>query len=60
MEWSEKVPRVTQNSKQRLGGDSICSTCLEEFLCKMMKLVKVLVKERNGYGWMYLEGGFLL
>lgn len=60
VELSEKMPRITQNSKPKLGDGWICSTCLEEFLSKMMKLVKVLVKERNDYGWMKLEGGFLL
>lgn len=60
MEWSEKMPRVTQNSKPRLGDGWVFSTCLEEFLCKMMKLVKVLVKARNDYGWMKLKRGCLL
>jgi len=60
MEWSEKMPRITQNSKPRLRDGWICSTCLEKFPCKMMKLVKVLVKARNDNAWMKLEGGFLL
>ena len=60
MEWSDKMPRVSQNSKPRLGDGWICSIGLEEFLCKMMKLVKDLVKARNDYGWMKLEGGFFL
>ncbi len=45
VEWSEKIPRITQNSKRRLGDGCICSTCLEKFPCKMMKLVKVLMKK---------------
>ena len=60
VEWTEKIPRITRNSKPRLGDGWICSRCLEEFLCKMMRLVKVLVKERNDYGWMKLGGGCLL
>jgi len=60
MKWSEKMPRITQNSKPRLGDGWIFSAFLEKFPCKMMKLVKVLVKARNDYGWMKLEGGFLL
>ena len=60
VEWGEKIPRITQNSKPRLGYGWIRSTCLEEFLCKMMRLVKVLVKARNAYGWMKFECGFLL
>lgn len=60
VEWSEKRPRITQNPKPSLGDGWICSTCLGEFLCKMMKLVKVLMKTRNVYGWMKLEGGCLL
>jgi len=60
VEGSEKNPRITQNSKPRLGDGWILSTCLEMFPCKMMKLVKVLVKARNDYGWMKLEGGCLL
>ena len=42
------------------GDGWICSTCLGEFLRKMMKLLKVLLKTRNAYGWMNLEGGCLL
>ena len=59
VEWSDKIPRITQNSKPRLGDGWIRSTCLKEFLCKMMKLVTVLMKTRNAYGWMK-EGGLLL
>lgn len=60
VEWSDKMPRITQNSKPRLGDCWIRSTCLEEFLCKMMRLVKILVKARNDYGWMKLDGGCLI
>lgn len=60
VELSEKMPRVSHNSKPRLGYGWIFSTCLEEFLCEMLKLVKVFVKVRNDYGWMKLEGGLLL
>jgi len=31
MEWSEKIHRITQNSKPRLGDGWIYSTCLEKF-----------------------------
>ena len=50
MEWSEKRPRITQKSTTRLEDGWIHSTCLEEFLCKMIKLVKAMVKARNDYG----------
>ena len=60
VEWSEKFPRINQNSKPQLRDGWIHSTCLEGFLCKMMRLVKILVKARNDYEWMKLEGGFLL
>jgi len=60
VEWSEKMPRITQNSIPRLGDGWIHSTCLEKFLCKMMRLVKILVKERDDYEWMNLEGGCML
>ena len=30
VEWSEKMPRITKNSKPRLGDGWICSTCLME------------------------------
>lgn len=60
VEWSEKMPRITQNSIPRLGYGWICSTCLEEFLCKMMRLVKILVKVKDDYEWMKLEGNCLL
>jgi len=60
VEWSEKMPRITQKSKPRLGYGWICSTSLEKFPCKMMKLVKVLVKARNDYGRMNMEGGCLI
>ena len=60
VEWSEKMPRINQYSKPRLGDGCIRSTCLDEFLCKMMRFVKVLVKGRNDYGWMKLEGGYLI
>ena len=60
VEWSDKMQIITQNAKPRLGDGWIFSTCWEEFLCEMMRLVKVLVKARNDYGWMKSEGGFLL
>lgn len=50
MEWSEKKPRITKNSTTRLGYGWIFSMCLEEFVCKMMKFLKAMVKARNGYG----------
>ena len=50
MEWSEKRARITHKSTTRLGDGWVCSMCLEEFLCKMLKLVKAMVKERNDYG----------
>jgi len=49
VEWSEKRLRITQKSTTRLGDGWICSMCLEEFLCKMMKLVKAMVKAKNDY-----------
>ena len=44
-----------QNSKPRLEDGWICSTSLEKFPCEMMKLVRVLVKEKNDHGRMKLE-----
>lgn len=60
MKWSDKIQRITKSSISRLGDGWIRSTCLEEFLCKIMRLVKVLVKERNDYGWMKLGSGWML
>jgi len=60
VEWSQEIPRITQNLKPKLGYCWILTTCLEEFLCKMMRLVNILVKDRNDYEWMKLEGGCLL
>ena len=57
MERCKEIPRVTQNSKPRLEYGWIFSTSLEKFPCKMMKLVRVLVKETNDHGWMKCEGG---
>jgi len=60
VEWSVKIPTITQNSIPSLGDGWIRSTCLEEFLCKMMRLVKVLVKEMDDYEWMKLDGSLLI
>ena len=45
------------NSKPELGDGWICSTSLEKYSCEMMKLVRVLVKERNDHGGMKLGCG---
>jgi len=58
VEWSEKRPKITQNPKPSLGDGWIHSKWLRKFPCKMMKLVKVLMKTRNAYGWMKSEGGY--
>ena len=50
MEWSEKRPRITQKSIARLGDGWIRSKCLRKFLCKMMRLVKVLMETRKPMG----------
>ena len=60
MEWSEKITRITQNSKPRLGDGWLCSIMLGEVSFNMMKLVRVLVKARNDHGWTKFEGVFLL
>ena len=41
MEWSEKMARITQSSKPKLGDGWIFSKCLEKFPCEMIKLVRV-------------------
>jgi len=45
-----------QNAKPKLEDGWIFSISLDKFPCKMMKLVRVLVKVRNDHGWMKLEG----
>jgi len=60
VEWSDKIPKITQNSIPMLGYGWIHSKFFEEFLCKMMRLVKILAKEMDGYEWMNLGGGFLI
>ena len=41
MEWSEKIPKITQNSKPKSGDGWIHSKSLEKFPCEMMKLARV-------------------
>ena len=55
--WNEEreLQGPLQNSKPRLGDGWICSTSLEKFPCRMMKLVTILVKEKNDHRWMRLE-----
>jgi len=57
--WNEvrKYLGSLRTQNQGWKDDWIFSTSLEKFPCKMMKLVRVLAKERNDHGWMKLEGG---